>query len=104
MSSQFDVVREYYFSLLREEFHRLCIVEFSENLGNIDQRLESFLRFEIDICKNLILTKFREHVGYLTEWERREIIVEFMGSMSTVGEKVIEVNNNAQRRVADSGD
>jgi hypothetical protein len=42
-----EAVREYYISLLQDEYNRLQIVELSENLANIDERLDGFLGYEI---------------------------------------------------------
>ncbi|KAL3117101.1 hypothetical protein niasHT_007504 [Heterodera trifolii] len=80
-------VWDYYLSLVREEFHRLCIVEFSENLGDIDQRLERFLS---------------ERIGYLSKCEKATIVAEFMRSV-TKGEKGIEYSNRKSRHSIDSG-
>lgn len=39
-----DAVRDYYMSLLKEEYNRQKIVELDENLSKIDQKLNLFLR------------------------------------------------------------
>lgn len=42
-SSSHDAVREYYLSLIKEEYNRLCIVELSEKLENINEKLEKYI-------------------------------------------------------------
>lgn len=46
-SIQGDVVRDYYMSLLKEEYNRQKIVELNENLGKIDEKLSRFLKYTI---------------------------------------------------------
>ncbi|KAI1721100.1 galactose oxidase, central domain-containing protein [Ditylenchus destructor] len=64
-SSHTDAVRDYYLSLLKEEYNRLRIVELAENLIRIDEKLDTFLS---------------ERVPYLTAPERLDMIDEFLGS------------------------
>uniref|UniRef100_A0A914HT38 F-box domain-containing protein n=1 Tax=Globodera rostochiensis TaxID=31243 RepID=A0A914HT38_GLORO len=85
-TANYEAVREYYLTLVRGEFHRLCIVEFSENLGDINQRLETFLS---------------ERIGYLSKEEKTAIVAEFMRSVIR-GEKGIEYNQKSRHSV-DSG-
>jgi len=42
-AEQLEAARDHYMSLLRDEYNRLKIVELTENLGNIDDRLNTFL-------------------------------------------------------------
>ncbi|KAF7636945.1 F-box domain-containing protein, partial [Meloidogyne graminicola] len=49
ISEHESAVRNYYISLVKDEHNRLCLVEPSENLGNIITRLEGFLWFFIQL-------------------------------------------------------
>lgn len=49
ISEHESAVRNYYISLVKDEHNRLCLVEPSENLGNIITRLEGFLWFSLYI-------------------------------------------------------
>uniref|UniRef100_A0A914L7D5 F-box domain-containing protein n=1 Tax=Meloidogyne incognita TaxID=6306 RepID=A0A914L7D5_MELIC len=65
ISEHETAVRNYYISLVKDEHNRLCIVEPSENLGNMTSRLEEFL----SNC-----------IPYLTKQERLDIVEEFLAN------------------------
>lgn len=44
-SENCEALREFYISLIQDEYSRLKIVELSENLIDIDERLKKFLRW-----------------------------------------------------------
>lgn len=62
-----DAVRDYYVSLVKEEYDRIHIVEMEENLGNINQKLDKYL----SAC-----------IPYLTKQERTDIVEEVVNNNS----------------------